>query len=69
MKYSDGIVIMEENLEASYSRRIVKDLNYEIRQHPFVKMGLFMMILIYDWYILMILKMLIRTLHLTIVAI
>lgn len=39
MKYSDGTVMMEEDLVASYSRRIVKDLNYEIWQHPYVKDG------------------------------
>lgn len=39
MKYSDGTVIMEEDLAASYSRRIVKDLNSEIWQHPYVKDG------------------------------
>lgn len=37
MKYSDGSEIMEEDLVASYPRRIVKDLNYEIWQHPYVK--------------------------------
>ena len=40
MKYEDGSIVEELDLIAIYSRRLVKDKNYEIWQHPYIKDGI-----------------------------
>lgn len=37
MKYEDGNIIEESDLVAIYSRRLVKDKNYELWQHPYTQ--------------------------------